>query len=83
MGVSVDNAISFTFIIGFALAAVAGVMYGAMFTINPPMGMQPGIKAFVAAVFGGIGNVPGAILGGILPLGVTETLVSAYLVQLH
>ncbi|MGI6349371.1 MAG: branched-chain amino acid ABC transporter permease [Eubacteriales bacterium] len=78
MGVSVDNAISFTFIIGSALAAVAGVMYGAMFTINPLMGMQPGIKAFVAAVFGGIGNVPGAILGGIL-LGVTETLVSAYL----
>jgi branched-chain amino acid transport system permease protein len=78
MGVSVDRAISFTFILGSALAGVAGVMYGAMFTINPLMGIQPGIKAFVAAVFGGIGNVPGAILGGIL-LGVIETLVSAYL----
>jgi branched-chain amino acid transport system permease protein len=78
MGISVDRAISFTFILGSALAGVAGVMYGAMFTINPLMGIQPGIKAFVAAVFGGIGNVPGAILGGIL-LGVIETLVSAYL----
>jgi len=77
MGVSVDKAISFTFILGSALAGVAGVMYGAMFTINPLMGIQPGIKAFVAAVFGGIGSIPGAILGGIL-LGVIETLVSAY-----
>ena len=78
MGVSVDKAISFTFLIGSALAAVAGVMYGAMFTINPLSGMTPGLKAFIAAVFGGIGSIPGAIVGGV-SLGLIETLVSGYL----
>ncbi|MGI6751620.1 MAG: branched-chain amino acid ABC transporter permease [Anaerovoracaceae bacterium] len=78
MGVSVDKTISFTFLLGSALAGAAGVMYGAMFKISPLMGMQPGIKAFVAAVFGGIGSVPGAMLGGLL-LGLIETLVSAYI----
>ena len=78
MGVSVDKAISFTFLIGSALAAVAGVMYGVMFTINPLSGMTPGLKAFIAAVFGGIGSIPGAIVGGV-SLGLIETLVSGYL----
>ncbi|MDF2566732.1 MAG: branched-chain amino acid transporter permease [Oscillospiraceae bacterium] len=78
MGISVDRTISFTFILGSSLAAVAGVMLGAMYTISPLMGVQPGLKAFVAAVFGGIGSIPGAMLGGIL-LGLIETLVSAYL----
>ena len=76
MGISVDKTISFTFLLGSALAAVAGVMMGAMYTINPLMGMQPGLKAFIAAVFGGIGSIPGAMLGGIL-LGLIETLVTA------
>ena len=78
MGISVDNAISLTFFIGSALAAVAGVMYGAIFTANPLMGMTPGIKAFVAAVFGGIGSIPGAITGGVL-LGFIETMVGGYI----
>jgi len=78
MGVSVDKTISFTFMLGSALAGVAGVMYGAVFKISPLMGMQPGIKAFVAAIFGGIGSVPGAMLGGIL-LGIIETMVSVYI----
>lgn len=76
MGISVNRTISFTFIIGSALAAVAGVMYGAMYTANPLMGVQPGLKAFIAAVFGGIGSIPGAMLGGML-LGLIETLVVA------
>ena len=77
MGVSVNKTISFTFMLGSALAGAAGVMYGAVFKISPLMGMQPGIKAFVAAIFGGIGSVPGAMLGGIL-LGIIETMVSVY-----
>lgn len=76
MGISVDRTISFTFLLGSGLAAVAGVMMGAMFTINPLMGMQPGLKAFIAAVFGGIGSIPGAMIGGVL-LGVIETVVTA------
>lgn len=78
MGVSVDRTISFTFMLGSALAGAAGVMYGAMFKISPLMGMTPGLKAFIAAVFGGIGSIPGAMLGGVL-LGFIETMVSAYL----
>lgn len=78
MGVSVDKSISFTFVLGSALAAVAGVMYGVMFNVSPTMGSSSGIKAFTAAVFGGIGNIPGAILGGFL-LGIIETMVSAYI----
>ena len=78
MGVNVNQTISFTFILGSTLAGVAGVMYGAMFKINPLMGMQPGLKAFIAAVFGGIGSIPGAMVGGLL-LGFIETMVSAYI----
>lgn len=78
MGVSIDRTISFTFAIGSALAGVAGVLIGVYYnSINPLMGIIPGLKAFVAAVIGGIGIIPGAVFGGYL-LGMTETMVSAY-----
>ncbi len=78
MGINVDNTISYTFAIGSALAGAAGVVFGMYYTkIDPLMGILPGLKAFVAAVLGGIGNIPGAFLGGII-LGVVETGVSSY-----
>lgn len=78
MGISVDKTVSFTFAIGSALAAAAGVMVGLYYNaINPLMGIIPGLKAFVAAVLGGIGLVPGAMVGGFL-MGILETLVSGY-----
>jgi len=74
MGVSVNRIISFTFGIGSALAAVAGIFYSMRAPgIDPLMGVQPGLRAFVAAVLGGIGNLPGAALGGIV-LGLLETV---------
>lgn len=77
MGIDVDKTISFTFALGSALAGAAGVLVAVLYnSIDPYMGMQPGIKAFVAAVLGGIGVIPGAFLGGII-LGVIETLVTA------
>ena len=76
MGINVDNTISFTFAIGSALAGAAGVLVGVYYnSINPLMGVLPGLKAFVAAVFGGIGLIPGALLGGYF-IGVAETVVS-------
>ena len=79
MGINVDNTISFTFALGSALAGAAGVLVGVYYnTINPLMGIMPGLKAFVAAVFGGIGLIPGALLGGFF-IGATETLVSGYI----
>lgn len=79
MGINVNRTISTTFAIGSALAAVAGLFYGIQYTfIGPYTGSMPGIKAFVAAVFGGIGSIPGAMLGGIL-LGVIENLSKAYI----
>jgi len=67
MGVNVDAVISFTFVLGSVLAAAAGVLYSAKYVrVDPLMGLMPGLKAFVAAVLGGIGNVPGAMLGGLL-----------------
>ena len=78
MGINVDNTISITFAIGSALAAAAGVMIGVYYnTINPLMGIIPGLKAFVAAVLGGIGIIPGAMLGGFV-MGILETFVSGY-----
>ncbi|GAA0724575.1 branched-chain amino acid ABC transporter permease [Clostridium malenominatum] len=78
MGINVDNTISYTFAIGSALAGAAGVLVGVYYnSIDPLMGMLPGLKAFVAAVIGGIGVIPGAMFGGIF-LGFTETMVSAY-----
>ena len=78
MGVDINKTISFTFAIGSALAGAAGVLVGVYYnTINPLMGTVPGLKAFVAAVLGGIGLIPGAVFGGFF-LGMIETLVSAY-----
>ena len=79
MGVNVNGTISLTFAIGSALAAVAGVLLCSAYpTLNPYTGSMPGIKAFTAAVFGGIGSIPGAFVGGIL-LGVIENLSKAYI----
>lgn len=77
MGINVDNTISATFAIGSALAGAAGVIFGLYYTkIDPLMGVIPGLKAFVAAVLGGIGIIPGAMVGGLI-LGLVETFVSA------
>lgn len=77
MGINVDSTISATFAIGSALAGAAGVIFGIYYTrIDPLMGVMPGIKAFIAAVLGGIGIIPGAMVGGLV-LGVVETVVSA------
>ncbi|MDD5015332.1 MAG: branched-chain amino acid ABC transporter permease [Atribacterota bacterium] len=79
MAVDVDKTISITFIIGSALAAVGGILWGLRFPqLFPLMGMMPGLKAFIAAVVGGIGNIPGAMLGGLL-LGMSEILFVAFL----
>jgi branched-chain amino acid transport system permease protein len=79
MGVKPDFVISATFVIGAALAALAGVMYAANYgTVQHTMGFLPGLKAFTAAVFGGIGNLAGAVVGGIA-LGVIEALGSGYI----
>jgi len=78
MGVNVDNTITITFAIGSALAAAAGIMVGLYYIkIYPFMGFAPGLKAFVAAVFGGIGIIPGAMIGG-FAIGLIETLVAGY-----
>lgn len=75
VGINNDIVISFTFGVGSALAAVGGVLYSSNYpSIDPYMGILPGLKAFVAAVLGGIGNIPGAALGGIL-LGLIETFI--------
>lgn len=77
MGINVNTTISATFAIGSALAGAAGVIFGVYYTkIEPLMGVIPGIKAFVAAVLGGIGIIPGAMVGGLL-LGVVESVVTA------
>lgn len=79
MGINVNATISLTFAIGSALAAVAGGLLCSFTTsLMPTTGSMPGIKAFTAAVFGGIGSIPGAFLGGIL-LGVIESLAKAYI----
>lgn len=79
MGINADRVISFTFGIGSALAAAGGVLVGVYYnSIDPLMGIMPGLKAFVAAVLGGIGSIPGAMTGGIV-LGVIEALVSGFI----
>ena len=82
MGVKPDTVISATFIIGAVLAAIAGVMYASNYgTAQHAMGFLPGLKAFTAAVFGGIGNLGGAVVGGIL-LGLIESIGSGYIGEL-
>jgi branched-chain amino acid transport system permease protein len=79
MGINIDRIISFTFVLGSSLAAVAGILFAIRYPkVEPLMGLLPGVKAFVAAVFGGIGNVAGAVVGGLV-LGIVEVLVVAYL----
>lgn len=79
MGIDVNRTISLTFAIGSALAAIAGVLYICQYpSLKPTLGALPGIKAFVAAVLGGIGSIPGAMFGGIL-LGIIESLSKAYI----
>lgn len=79
MGVNVNTTISFTFAIGSALAAVAAVLYcSAYLKVEPTMGSMLGLKAFVAAVLGGIGSIPGAVLGGFL-IGIFESLTKGYI----
>jgi branched-chain amino acid transport system permease protein len=78
MGISVDATISFTFALGSVLAAAGGILFAFAYPqISPTMGTMPGLKAFVAAVFGGIGSIPGAMLGGIL-LGLAETFTKSF-----
>lgn len=78
MGVNNSVVISFTFGLGSALAAAGGILYASLYpSVEPFMGIMPGLKAFIAAVLGGIGNIPGAALGGLI-IGVTETLVGGY-----
>jgi branched-chain amino acid transport system permease protein len=78
LGVNIDRTISLTFVIGAALAAVAGVMFMIYYgVVNFNDGFVPGVKAFTAAVLGGIGSLPGAMIGGLL-IGLIETFWSAY-----
>jgi len=79
MGININRVISFTFILGSSLAAAAGILFGLNYPkIDPLIGILYGLKAFVAAVLGGIGNITGAALGGLI-LGIVETFVSGYL----
>ena len=79
MGIKINNVISMTFVIGSALAVVGSILYFTTYpAITPTAGAMPGLKAFVAAVFGGIGSIPGAFLGGLL-LGIIEALAKAYI----
>jgi branched-chain amino acid transport system permease protein len=79
MGINVNRIVSITFIIGSALAAAAGILFASSYPqIEPYMGIMPGLKAFVAAVLGGIGSIPGAMLGGLI-LGLAETLTKGFI----
>ena len=79
MGISVNRTISFTFALGATLAGVGGVLFASAYPlVSPTMGMMPGLKAFVAAVLGGIGSVPGAMLGGYV-LGIAEIFAAGFI----
>ncbi len=83
MGININAVISFTFFIGSTLAAVGGILYGCRYPqLLPLMGMMPGIKCFIAAVIGGIGNLPGAVVGGLL-LGISEIMIVGLLPTLN
>ena len=78
MGININRVISITFIIGSALAAIGSMLYFTKFTgVQPTSGALPGLKAFVAAVFGGIGSIPGAVLGAFV-IGIVENLAVAF-----
>jgi branched-chain amino acid transport system permease protein len=78
MGINIDRIISMTFALGSALAAAAGVLVGIYYnSIDPLMGTMPGLKAFIAAVVGGIGILPGAMMGGLI-MGLVEAMVSGF-----
>ena len=82
LGVRVDNIIAFTFFIGSALAAASGIMWALRYPqVHPYMGIMPGLKAFIAAVFGGIGSIPGAVIGGVA-LGFVEIMTVAFMPEL-
>lgn len=79
MGININKVISITFLIGSALGALGGVFYAMAFTqIQSTLGIMPGLKAFIAAVFGGIGNITGAMIGGYV-IGIIETMTKAYI----
>ncbi|MGE5607527.1 MAG: branched-chain amino acid ABC transporter permease [Bacteroidota bacterium] len=79
MGINVNKVISFTFAIGSALAAAAGILFASAYPqVEPYMGIMPGLKAFVAAVLGGIGSIPGAMIGGFI-MGIAETLTKGFI----
>ncbi|MCL6591825.1 MAG: branched-chain amino acid ABC transporter permease [Firmicutes bacterium] len=79
MGINVNQVISYTFAIGSALAAAAGILFSSAYPqVEPYMGIMPGLKAFVAAVFGGIGSIPGAMIGGLI-IGIAETLTKGFI----
>lgn len=82
MGIKIDRVIAYTFAIGSALAAIGAIMWGIKYPqVQPMMGVMPGLKCFIAAVIGGIGSIPGAMLGGFI-LGLGEILLVAFLPQL-
>lgn len=82
MGVNIDQVISMTFVIGSALAAIGAFMWGVRYPgITPMLGVMPGLKCFIAAVIGGVGNIPGAVIGGFI-LGLGEVLIVAFFPQL-
>ncbi|MPM78379.1 High-affinity branched-chain amino acid transport system permease protein LivH [bioreactor metagenome] len=82
MGINIDNVISITFAIGSILAAIGAIMWGIRYPgITPLLGVMPGLKCFIAAVIGGIGNIKGAVLGGFI-LGLGEILIVAFFPQL-
>ncbi len=79
MGINIDRVISLTFVLGSSLAAAAAILYASVYpSINPLMGIFPGLKAFISAVLGGIGNLTGAAIGGMI-IGLTETFVTGYI----